>query len=636
MEQSKKFQTWMALNVDVGPKRVLTKAIATQVLRKQLPQLRHPAVDYVLENDELLSEEELARAVAEWSPGECLGKWAQLPGRQAHETLQTLVTREIVSSSFAAIELDQEAPSLILHQEGQSKKVGISEGMPLVAPAERADQYSAHKVAGLYLMINPPITKGKTTPEPLEANAKTSGSMVPKMCAQFRQWDPKDKQFVGPFETFYADKPTVHQLESVFVSQTKENSMALQAKTLEVIAPSFRQVKMPHYDLFRERKMGGLMLRKPLVTAKLPPTLQALWRTWAKTQVLGRVSSVYDPYFGCVLPNGVAYKVHMMANLKWTLRQLECVGVSAASECAVWTKLKSFAEMNVPISAKIASKNLPQSEKGEYTPGVYRPFPRALELLDVAGSSPPKVSNVDVQYFPTRVQEVIEGMIKIVGDWTSIERPCALVAYLDPCMAGLQDCSFFPLDFSTGRVIIAPVIKGRDNNGFTFDKIVELFARFTIYKIYYPYSRVPWPTLCPEIISPVVVLRNGKKTVMGKDADYFANPDVVFTEEDEIDGEGIETIADQALFTVKGKPDPTVIVAPPVPLAPKVVLDYVGGDDDEGVGVGDDEGRHDDDERGEQDEEEDDFGVESVSVQDARALQERQRLLKAEAQKKMV
>lgn len=619
----------MNIKVEEGPKMKLTKAIACQVLRKKLPTLRHPAVDYVLEGEELMSEGELAKATAIWSTGDCLGRWMSLPGREVNDTLQTLVTRKIVTSSFAGVVLDREQPHLLLKNSEGEQKIGISEGLPIVAPLDRVDQYSAHKVAALYLMVNPPITKGKMEPEPLENATKTSGSMVPKGCIQFREWDESTGRHIGPFETAYAGKPTVHQLESVFVAQTKENSMQLQSRTLAVIEPTFKASKLPHHDVIGQRQQRKI-LRKPVITAALPDTLPKAWRMWAKTQVLSRVSSVYDPYFGCLLPNGLAHKVHVVANLKWSVRQMECVGVASSSESSVWTKVKSLVELNLPIWSKTATAVMPYSDKGEYNPGIYRYFDRALQIIDVAGKGVPKVSAGDVSYYPNKVVEVIEGMEKLLTETgtQSGKTPVAFVAYLDPCMAEMENWVFFPLDFSTGQVLIA-----REGKGLTYKVISSMFARFTAYRVYYPYGRVPWPALSREIVLPLVVLRNGKNSVMGHEEDYFSTPEVKFGVVDELSGAEIAVMEAVADFVFKGAADPVLVPAAPVKLVPKTVLpppeEQEGGEEPDAKGAAElgyraASGEEDDDE------EDDVFASVAVTPEQAAKLKKQQQDLDAE------
>jgi len=622
----KQVERWLKIDVEEKPKDQLTKAIASQILHHKMPTCMHPAMNYVLNDDEVLSEQELLRMVAKYSTGDCLGRWATLPGRAVGDTLQMQVTRRIVSSSFAAVDLNRKMPSMIFRSgEGQEEKVGISEGFPLVAPSERSDQYAAHKVAGLYLLVNPPLLKGKLEPEPLEAVSKTTGSMVPKECAQFRQWDADEQKHVGPFETIYAGKPNVHQIESVFSSQTQDDSLRLQSKTLEVIEPVYKSSKFSHHNVIGRRK-DLKVVRKPEIKATLPDTLPKVWRMWSKAQILTRVASVYEPFYGCLLPNGLAAKVHVTANLMWTVRQLKCVGIAASSESGVWTKVKSLVELNLPIWSKTSDVGLKLVENGNYTPGVYKYFQRALQLVDIVGKAVPRVSSRDIQYFPNKIVETVTQMESTLRDtrvWTE-DTPVAIVAYLDPCMAGLEGWLFYPLDFSSGQVIIA-----RGETGFTYDQITLLFARFTAYRVFYPFGRVPWPALSQEIAVPPVIVRNGAVSAVKPYHDYFAESRVTFDDLNPLTGEEVSALVHNAEFTRVGPSDPIVEPGRPVPLPPKFVIPVDSGGGGEvsidltelGMGAVREDGDED---------EEDMFATTSVTPQQAAALRAEQLKLEAE------
>lgn len=565
--------TWMKMKPETEQKEKLTKAIASQILRHRLPRLHHPAMEYVVEEDEVLSESELAKAVAKWSTGDCLGRWRSLPGRTISDTLQTCVTKKIIGAEYAGVALESTVPHLLIKDADGEQKIGISEGIPMIAPPERRDQYSAYKTAGLYLLVNPPTAKGKMEPTPLEE--QTDGAMVPKGVVEFKQWNEEKEIFEGPFETFYANgKPTVHQLESVYLTQTPVDSMKLQSRTLEIIEPTYAKSEYLHHKVIGDGKKGRKLVLKPSVKPKLPTSLSLTWRVWARANLLSRVKSVYEPFFGCLLPPGLAWKVHVMGNVMWSLRQMGCVGVAASSECAVWTKAKSLGELNVPIWSRASTEEMADAVNGLYKPGTYRYFERALQIIDVAGKGVPSMPKKSVQFSPLQVADVITGMHKTMVDtkMTSRETPVAYVAYLDPALAQLakHGWSFYPLDFSTGQIMIS-----QEGKGVPFDKLAEMFARFLMYRIYYPFIRIPWPKLAVELQVPIVTVRNGKPMLGEQEENWFAQatmvdkPDV---DEVELDGEGLAALVESATFTLMGPEDPTFEVSEVIPLEDKPII----------------------------------------------------------------
>jgi len=454
----------------------LTKAIASQILRHKLPGLHHPAMNYVLEDEEVLDEAELTRMEARWSTGDCLGRWQSLPGRTIADTLQGCVTKKIVGAYYAGVALTSELPHLIIKDADGDQKIAISEGMPLVAPEERTDQYAAHKTASLYLLVNPPTIKGKMEPTPLEE--QTEGAMVPKGVREFKQWNEEKGKFEGPFEPFYAAKPTVHQIESVFMAQTPKDSMDLQSKTLEIIEPTFAASKYPHHEVIAKRKNDRRVVVKPSLKPTLPTSLSLTWKVWAKANVLSRVKSVYEPFFGCLLPPGLAHKVHIMGNLMWSLRQMQCVGIAGSSECSVWTKVKSVGVINVPVWSRASTTELKESETGDYTPGTYRYFDRALQLIDVSGKAVPSMPKKQITFSPLEVAKVITGMHATMEETqiVSTKMPAAYVTYMDPALAqmGEMGWQFYPLDFSTGQIMVS-----REGKGVLFATLTLLFAELS-------------------------------------------------------------------------------------------------------------------------------------------------------------
>ena len=397
--------------------------------------------------------------------------------------------------------------------------------------------------------------------------------------------------------------------------------MDLQSKTLEIIEPTYAASKYLHHEVIGKRKNGKRMVIKPSLKPALPTSLNLTWKLWAKSNVLSRVKSVYEPFFGCVLPSGLAHKVHIMGNLMWSLRQMGCVGIAGSSECSVWTKVQAIGAINVPIWSKTSTEELKQSETGDYKPGTYRYFDRALQLIDVAGKAVPSMPKKQMTFSPLEIAKVITGMHATMEDThiVTTNMPAAYVTYMDPALLQMAQTGwqFYPLDFSSGQIMVS-----REGKGVPFDTLATLFAKFVTYRIYYPFCRVPWPGLSAEIQVPVVTIRNGKPIFQGKEEDWFAlatkiSPPVG----EELDGEEVAELVELAEFTVVGQEDPVLEPADPIPVAPKPVIKMNADPapsppDDAQVG---DNGTDDEDE-------EDMFKVRKVSPAEARELAERLRL----------
>jgi len=510
------YDKWIKMAPAKAVNEELTKAIAAQIVRTN-PAVRHPAADYVVTPDEVLTPERLKYFQARFSVLECCGRWSSLKGRAMVGTIQEQVERKVIESRTASVALDSIMTTLNVMEGQEAKKIHVSEGIP-VLPTLRPDQVSAHKTAGLYFLVNPPPPKSQTEPQHAEG-LKPTGFFVPKGKAAFREWNDAEGRFEGPFETAYMTNPTLTKIESVFLSAPPKKSMALQSQTLRMIHEVYATSKHPHHEVIL-KEGSRFTLQRPVVDMNWKAlTIDTYWKTRQRVSMLNKVRAVYEPFFGCLLSPGLAPKVHRMANLMWTLCRTKCTGVVLASQCSLWIDVKSIAALNVSLRSTVSLEKRP-AYTGRPPAGEYTYFSRALELVDVAGMKIPQVVSNAIMYSPLDVRDTAEQMMTaMAATGRDFERdPVGIVAYLDSRAFDMEKAGWgaFPFDMDRGSVIW---IKGMEGIG--VQTLFGMMARFVSYKAVYPFARVTWPTLCHEMVVDPVIIRNGPVNVATVIEDYL-------------------------------------------------------------------------------------------------------------------
>lgn len=210
-----------------------------------------------------------------------------------------------------------------------------------------------------------------------------------------------------------------------------------------------------------------------------------------------------------LLPRGMAQKVHVIQNLKWVMSQVGVAGMSGASSSVVWQNVKALAVMNVPIATTHALKGIEASKvEWGYAPGEYAPFTPVLEIVDMGGLAAPVLLKTGILQFSPAIPGVtLNQMASLLKarNHDSKTVKYGVVSYYHPSLFD-RGWGVYPLHFGEGKVLCVFGEKGMEK-----DALHGMFARFALYRMVFPYTRIVWPRLASELVYCPVVVKNGQE-----------------------------------------------------------------------------------------------------------------------------